>query len=410
MKQLVCEMCGSTELMKQDGVFVCQTCGCKYSVEEAKKMMVEGTVEVAGIVKIDRSDNYNNLVQQARDAIADGRFDGAYQHCSEALLIVPNDPEMIALQGLAVLGKEEIITDVPTSCVNAMNRMKSVMPDYEAPFDKKREMLYSLKKNVGVVIKHKKVLYDEQINDLSSQKVDYKASEETGAAANLALQSLGGNIFTQQKAEADLEKAKAKRLHNEGLDAKISKIRDKICKMESFADKFKKEVDVCLQMVNKEEREYKEERKAAYWENHKEEKEQLDSRLATLKEQLKPITETVTQKRNEMNEIDRELRNAEVPSYKKREKLRDEVRDLERRRANLGLFKGKEKKQITENIARIEAQMPADTDIQREMDELKRTKQPQLDALISELIGWEKQVAELNAQISEVNAELTKER
>ena len=46
MKQLTCEMCGSTDLMKQDGVFVCQSCGTKYSVEEAKKMMVEGTVQV----------------------------------------------------------------------------------------------------------------------------------------------------------------------------------------------------------------------------------------------------------------------------------------------------------------------------------------------------------------------------
>lgn len=41
MKQLICEMCGSTELVKQDGVFVCQTCGVKYSVEEAKQMMKE---------------------------------------------------------------------------------------------------------------------------------------------------------------------------------------------------------------------------------------------------------------------------------------------------------------------------------------------------------------------------------
>lgn len=48
MKRLTCEMCGSTDLIKQDGVFVCQTCGCKYSIEEAKKMMVEGTVEVTG--------------------------------------------------------------------------------------------------------------------------------------------------------------------------------------------------------------------------------------------------------------------------------------------------------------------------------------------------------------------------
>lgn len=37
MKQMVCEMCGGTDLIKKDGVFVCQTCGCKYSIEEAKK-------------------------------------------------------------------------------------------------------------------------------------------------------------------------------------------------------------------------------------------------------------------------------------------------------------------------------------------------------------------------------------
>ena len=49
MKRLTCEMCGSTDLIKQDGVFVCQTCGCKYSIEEAKKMMVEGTVDVSAV-------------------------------------------------------------------------------------------------------------------------------------------------------------------------------------------------------------------------------------------------------------------------------------------------------------------------------------------------------------------------
>lgn len=56
MKKLTCEMCGSTDLVKQDGVFVCQSCGCKYSVEEAKKMMIDGTVEVTGTVKVDNTD------------------------------------------------------------------------------------------------------------------------------------------------------------------------------------------------------------------------------------------------------------------------------------------------------------------------------------------------------------------
>ena len=68
MKQLTCEMCGSTELIKQDGFFVCQTCGCKYSVEEAKKMMIEGTVDVQGTVKVDNSAFVQKYLANARRA------------------------------------------------------------------------------------------------------------------------------------------------------------------------------------------------------------------------------------------------------------------------------------------------------------------------------------------------------
>ena len=69
MKQLTCEMCGSTDLMKQDGVFVCQSCGCKYSVEEAKRMMIEGSVDVSGsTVKVDNSAFVERYLQNARRA------------------------------------------------------------------------------------------------------------------------------------------------------------------------------------------------------------------------------------------------------------------------------------------------------------------------------------------------------
>lgn len=41
MKAIVCEMCGSHDLIKKDDVFVCQNCDTKYSTEEAKKLMIE---------------------------------------------------------------------------------------------------------------------------------------------------------------------------------------------------------------------------------------------------------------------------------------------------------------------------------------------------------------------------------
>ena len=61
-------MCGSNDIVKQEDLFVCQNCGTKYSVEAARKMMIEGTVEVKGTVKVDTSDELKNLYEIARRA------------------------------------------------------------------------------------------------------------------------------------------------------------------------------------------------------------------------------------------------------------------------------------------------------------------------------------------------------
>lgn len=69
MKSLTCEMCGGTELIKQNGMYVCQSCGVKYSVEEAKKMMIEGTVDVSGsTVRVDNSELVTKYLANARRA------------------------------------------------------------------------------------------------------------------------------------------------------------------------------------------------------------------------------------------------------------------------------------------------------------------------------------------------------
>lgn len=97
MKQLTCEMCGSTDLIKQDGVFVCQSCGCKYSVEEAKKMMVEvgGVVEVTGTVKVDKSNELNNLYKIARTAKANRDAESAIRYYEMIAMQDPTNWEAI---------------------------------------------------------------------------------------------------------------------------------------------------------------------------------------------------------------------------------------------------------------------------------------------------------------------------
>ena len=102
MKQLTCEMCGSTNLIKQDGLFVCQTCGTKYSVEEARKMMIEGQVDVSGsTVKVDRTENVQNYLMMAKQAYDSGNKAEAETYCNKIIENSPDNYEAWLLKGKA---------------------------------------------------------------------------------------------------------------------------------------------------------------------------------------------------------------------------------------------------------------------------------------------------------------------
>ena len=94
MKRMICEMCGGTEIVKTEGVFVCQSCGCKYTIDEAKKMLIEGKVDVSGsTVKVDVSNELENLYQLARRAKEDDNFENATKYYDMILVRKPNSWE-----------------------------------------------------------------------------------------------------------------------------------------------------------------------------------------------------------------------------------------------------------------------------------------------------------------------------
>lgn len=83
MKKIVCELCGSNDLKKKDGEYECQYCGTKYSIEEAKKLIVEGKV------KIDKSDDIANYIEMANNALNSNNTKEAYEFANKALEINP---------------------------------------------------------------------------------------------------------------------------------------------------------------------------------------------------------------------------------------------------------------------------------------------------------------------------------
>lgn len=70
MNALKCELCGSNDILKTDGYYVCQHCGTKYSVEEAKKMALDLNIEINGSVSIDNSQLSLKYLSNARLARA----------------------------------------------------------------------------------------------------------------------------------------------------------------------------------------------------------------------------------------------------------------------------------------------------------------------------------------------------
>lgn len=59
MKKMICEICESQKIKKENGVFVCQDCGTEYSLEEAKKLLRETGNENYEVKTIYSEENTN---------------------------------------------------------------------------------------------------------------------------------------------------------------------------------------------------------------------------------------------------------------------------------------------------------------------------------------------------------------
>ena len=146
MKPLTCDLCGSNDIVKQNGLFVCQYCGTKYSIEEARKMM--------GIVQIDRTEELKNTVINADRAYQDKRFSEAYQLYSDAANLEPDDPHILFFKALssAMLGSlnDYRFSEVYNQALRAIALLKNGSDgDYYSICDKyiieyNRVMLFTL--------------------------------------------------------------------------------------------------------------------------------------------------------------------------------------------------------------------------------------------------------------------------
>ena len=160
MKKIICEMCDSSEFLKQDGMFVCQGCGMKYSAEEAKKMMIEGTLDVQGTVKVDNTAFVQKYLANARRAKEKEDWSETEKYYN---MVEQNDP-----------------TNIEAIFYSAFARVKQALLEAETK-DKRQGVFNILEKSVSIIDdnydntneEHQKLLFEimDDIKGLEDGKI-----------------------------------------------------------------------------------------------------------------------------------------------------------------------------------------------------------------------------------------------
>ena len=505
MKRLVCEMCGSNAMVKQDGFFVCQSCETKYSVEEARKMMLEGPIQV------DSSHLTENYLEMARNAIDAGNNSEAELYSNKIVEVDPLNYEAWMIKGRAAgwqstlsdsriseavsafskaiinapdEKKKEMINNSKSEIVNLAQAMISLRGDRFAKWPDAEEAsgftsdISSIVNSVGrfitqtgvsiptsdllgpvATIINKSVVkaWSETIEpdykgnglDLPDRNDFYRIIDRIGYCTALvelaikicdeddeediqryknliflhkkALDSYGydyefwnygsdnfqiNNMINAIKRDGNIPDSRHDRYWFKvvGLtDAAIStrkqlikKYEEKISSIES--EKARKEAKEKAEKLRKEKEEAKK-RFDDYWAEHADEKARLESEKKGLQEQIDALNASQNE---QVAALNKEI--SAIPGQAEIDKLDERIVKLNNEKNSLGIFKGKEKKALQEQIDQVSADKKA---VQDRMDAAKKEIEKRISFVNSEI---QKKLSPLQSRVQSIDVELTKSR
>lgn len=450
MKQLVCEMCGGTDIIKDEGVFKCQTCGTKYSVAEAKKMMIEGTVEVTGTVKIDNTEQLEKYLELSRNAYDSANGQSAFDYASKALEIEPQNykcwiAKMKSIEYLGTIGSlrlKEVVEAGKNAIVYAPENHKVDVEIQVYEYELKRTIdllkmakvkmeevdaireTYQTLESISVYAATKKALELDKvkvkpIDNIANEAVSMaKLVPDTALSKSVLLVKLLDECLSQYRMETF---ALNNRLSVYGAvladDVKIvheqmdKGLLDKIEKNKKVAEEFE-----IKEKIEKRKRENRERtgRIDEYWNKHltekvelESEKENLESILRNMKLEVDDIYKERVQKTDEL----RKVRDAKISEEIECEKQEDLIWELERQKNNCGIFKGREKKELQ---TRIEQEKIKLEDMKKNAQEIATRHKTMINARINEVQHMKQDVVaeyeSKQARLQEILFELTRDR
>lgn len=179
-------------------------------------------------------------------------------------------------------------------------------------------------------------------------------------------------------------------------EAKVSEIKQKKAEKEA-AEEAEKARQRAAERTQKKEEAKK--RFDDYWEAHSDERKELEAEQKALKDQISSLNASINEQAAMLkNEI------AAIPGKDEIDSLDAKIKKLSNDIAALGIFKGKEKKALQDQIVQAEEDKKA---VQKKMSEAKAALEANAAASKRETLG---KISQLQSRVQSINTELTKER
>lgn len=182
MQKITCEVCGSNDLTKENGLYICQHCGTNYSLEEAQQLYKYGTVT------IDNSHKIDNLYQLARRAVDEEDYKEAQKYYEDILLEQPDKWEPVFYTAYCKAYNSEV-EDITENVQLLKNKLPAIFTLLKEEYDntkttdeKEIESIANISAGIGNLV-----------NELEDRIIDEDNTETTGTV----------EYYQQQRSETE---------------------------------------------------------------------------------------------------------------------------------------------------------------------------------------------------------------
>lgn len=398
MAALTCDICGGKLAMGSGGIAVCDSCG----MEHTKERMQEKVQEIKGVVRVDNSHMIDNWMKMGSSASAAGNHKEAYEYFTKIVEVDPDNWRAIYEKGksgawqstlgdlrtseiyqgitlaLEIIGRSKIPEDETIQLKNefavALFNINNAITDLmdqnlsnidDKYFDSHWDQMWNTRQRYLTNVEQLEdalSLISNLDDDLSkSNIVEFKkrmCSDLKNACDSIqywtdysqsSLAYLGFSVSEKQKyidkfwnlvddirvVEPDYATTKYSQPDPFGPGFESNRI-------DRIFEYWKKRDD---ERQSKKKREAQEKRFTEYWNTHQEEKAMLEAEIQSLSQQISELEAEVTK----------------APALIEKANVEERIRKMESEKNALSLFKGKEKKNLQEQIDALKAELTSIT-------------------------------------------------